>query len=131
MNLFKFKQKQEKEQTKPTIIDSNDDKSSVITLVKEFIAGDVFLKETVQKQYLYVLLLFVLSLVYINNRFLYERELREIAKLRNEVVDLRYRSLTISKEVKQAGRRTMIIEALKAHGSDLEEATKPIIIIED
>ena len=131
MNLFKFKQKQEKEQTKPTIIDSNDDKSSVITLVKEFIAGDVFLKETVQKQYLYVLLLFVLSLVYINNRFLYERELREVAKLRNEVVDLRYRSLTISKEVKQAGRRTMIIEALKAHGSDLEEATKPIIIIED
>lgn len=131
MNLFKFKQKQEKEQSKPTIIDSNDDKSSVITLVREFIAGDVFLKETVQKQYLYVLLLFVLSLVYINNRFLYERELREIAKLRNEVVDLRYRSLTISKEVKQAGRRTMIIEALKAHGSDLEEATKPIIIIED
>lgn len=131
MNLFKFKQKQEKEQTKPTIIDSNDDKSSVITLVKEFIAGDVFLKETVQKQYLYVLLLFVLSLVYINNRFLYERELREVAKLRNEVVDLRYRSLTISKEVKQAGRRAMIIEALKSHGSDLEEATKPIVIIED
>lgn len=131
MNLFKFKQKQEKEQTKPTIIDSNDDKSSVITLVREFIAGDVFLKETVQKQYLYVLLLVVLSLVYINNRFLYERELREVAKLRNEVVDLRYRSLTISKEVKQAGRRAMIIEALKSHGSDLEEATKPIVIIED
>ncbi|MBO5086315.1 MAG: hypothetical protein J6B65_03640 [Paludibacteraceae bacterium] len=131
MNLFKFRQKQEKEQSKPTIIDSNDDKSSVITLVREFIAGDVFLKEAVQKQFLYVLLLVVLSLVYINNRFLYERQLREIASLRNEVVDLRYRSLTISKEVKQAGRRTMIIEALKSHGSDLEEATKPIIIIEN
>lgn len=131
MNLFKFRQKQEKEQSKPTIIDSNDDKSSVITLVREFIAGDVFLKEAVQKQFLYVLLLVVLSLVYINNRFLYERQLREIASLRNEVVDLRYRSLTISKEVKQAGRRTMIIEALKLHGSDLEEATKPIIIIEN
>lgn len=131
MNLFKFRQKQEKEQSKPMIIDSNDDKSSVITLVREFIAGDVFLKEAVQKQFLYVLLLVVLSLVYINNRFLYERQLREIARLRNEVVDLRYRSLTISKEVKQAGRRTMIIEALKSHGSDLEEATKPIIIIEN
>ncbi|MBQ8722313.1 MAG: hypothetical protein IJY67_09275 [Paludibacteraceae bacterium] len=131
MNLFKFRQKQKKEQSKPTIIDSNDDKSSVITLVREFIAGDVFLKEAVQKQFLYVLLLVVLSLVYINNRFLYERQLREIASLRNEVVDLRYRSLTISKEVKQAGRRTMIIEALKSHGSDLEEATKPIIIIEN
>ena len=78
-----------------------------------------------------MLLIFVLSLVYINNRFLYERELREIARLRSEVVDLRYRSLTISKEVKQAGRRTMIIEALKAHGSDLEETAKPIVVIED
>lgn len=131
MNLFKFNKNKQSEPEKPTIVDSADDKSSVITLVREFIAGDVFLKETVQKQYLYVLLLFVLSLVYINNRFLYERELREVAKLRNEVVDLRYRSLTISKEVKQAGRRTMIIEALKSHGSDLEEATKPIIIIEN
>jgi hypothetical protein len=112
-------------------MDLGEDKSSVVTLVREFIAGDVFLKETVQRQYLYVLLIFVLSLVYINNRFLYERELREIARLRSEVVDLRYRSLTISKEVKQAGRRTMIIEALKAHGSDLEETAKPIVVIED
>ncbi len=131
MNLFKFKQNQGNESVKPTIVDSGDDKASVVTLVKEFIAGDVFLKETVQKQYLYVLLIFVLSLVYINNRFLYERELREIARLRSEVVDLRYRSLTISKEVKQAGRRTMIIEALKAHGSNLEETAKPIVVIED
>jgi hypothetical protein len=131
VNLFKFKQNQGKVQSRPTIVDLGEDKSSVVTLVREFIAGDVFLKETVQKQYLYVLLIFVLSLVYINNRFLYERELREIARLRSEVVDLRYRSLTISKEVKQAGRRTMIIEALKAHGSDLEETAKPIVVIED
>lgn len=130
MNWFKFKGKSVGNQLKSTIVDSGDDNSSVVTLIKEFVAGDVFLKETVQKQYLYVLLIFVLSLVYINNRFLYERELREVNMLKNEVVDVRYRALTISKEVKQAGRRTMIIDELKQRGSSLEEATAPIVIIE-
>lgn len=131
MNLFKFKSKQLTEKVKPMVVSSVDDKSSVVTLVKEIIDGDAFLREIVQKHLLFVLFLFGLSLFYVNNRFLYERQLREIASLRNEVVDLRYRSLTISKEVKQAGRRTMVIESLKKCGSNLSEATQPIIIIED
>ena len=131
MNLFKFKKNQQSEPEKPTIVDSDGDNMSVVTLIKDFIAGDVFLKETVQKQFLYVGLLFLLSLVYVNNRFLYEKELREVEKLRNEVVDLRYRSLTLSKDVKLAGRRAMIIEKLDAMGVELRESAKPIVIIED
>jgi hypothetical protein len=51
--------------------------------------------------------------------------------MRNELVDLRYRSLTISKELKLAGRRTMILDALNECASNLKEATEPVIIIED
>lgn len=131
MNLFKFKQDNKKEQLERTIVDAGDGGTSVITLIKELIAGDVFLRDVVQKQFLFVLFLVVLSLVYVNNKFLYERQLREISALRFEVVDLRYRSHTITKEVKLAGRRTMVIESLKARGSNLGEATKPIVIIED
>ncbi len=131
MNLFKFKKNKQSESERPTIVDSGDEKVSVVTLIKDVIAGDVFLKEAVQKQFLFVGLLFLLSLVYVNNRFLYEKELREVEKLRKEVVDLRYRSLTLSKDMKLAGRRTMIIETLDAMGVDLEESAKPIIIIEN
>ena len=131
MNLFKFKKNQQSEPERPTIVDSGDEKVSVVTLIKDIIAGDVFLKETVQKQFLYVGLLFLLSLIYVNNRFLYEKELREVEQLRKEVVDLRYRSLTLSKDMKLAGRRTMIIETLDAMGVDLVESAKPIVIIED
>ncbi len=131
VNLFKFKKSQQSEPEKPTIVDSGDEKVSVVTLIKDIIAGDVFLKETVQKQFLYVGLLFLLSLIYVNNRFLYEKELREVEQLRKEVVDLRYRSLTLSKDIKLAGRRTMIIETLDAMGVDLVESAKPIVIIEN
>ena len=130
MNLFKFRNKVE-DVSRTIVRGSEKRRVSVITLIREIIAGDVFLRETVQKQYLYVLMLFVLSLFYVNNKFLYERELREVNRFRNEVVDLRYRSLTVSKKLKQAGRRTMIMNELSAHGSDLVEATEPIVIIED
>ncbi len=131
MNLFKFKKNKQGESEKPTIVDLGDEKVSVVTLIKDIIAGDVFLKEAVQKQFLFVGLLFLLSLIYVNNRFLYEKELREVERLRNEVVDLRYRSLTLSKDMKLAGRRTMIIEALDVMGVDLEESAKPIVVIEE
>ena len=131
MNLFKFNKNKQSELKKPTIVDSGEEKISVVTLIKDIVAGDVFLKETVQKQFLFVGLLFLLSLVYVNNRFLYEKELREVEKLRKEVVDLRYRSLTLSKNMKLAGRRAMIIETLDAMGVDLEESAKPIVIIEE
>ena len=131
MNLFKFRKNKQSEPERPTIVDRDEGGVSVITLIKEVIAGDVFLKEAVQKQFLYVGLLFLLSLVYVNNRFLYEKELREVEKLRKEVVDLRYKSLTLSKDMKLAGRRTIIIETLDAMGVDLVESSKPIVIIED
>ena len=131
MNLFKFKKSQQGEPVKPTIVDTGEMKVSVVTLIKDIIAGDVFLREVVQKQFLYLVLLFLLSLIYVNNRFLYEKELREVERLRNEVKDLRYRSLTLSKDMKQAGRRAMIIETLDVMGVDLVETTKPIVIIEE
>ena len=130
MNLFKFRKKAQEGLSASKKDGGEKRKISAVSLIKEIIAGDVFLRETVQKQFLYVLL-FVLSLFYVNNRFLYEKELREVNRMRNELVDLRYRSLTISKELKLAGRRTMILDALNECGSNLKEATEPVIIIED
>ena len=131
MNVFKFRNKVQEGLSSSKGENRERRKVSVVSLIKEIIAGDVFLRETVRKQFLYILLLFVLSLFYINNRFLYEKELREVNRLRSELVDYRYRSLTISKELKLAGRRTMILEALRERGSNLREATEPVIIIED
>lgn len=108
----------------------HDGSRSAFAVLRDFVAGDVFLKDTVQRQYLYILMLFVLSLVYINNRFLYERQLKRLDKSKQELTDLKYRSLTISKELKVAGRRTTILNELKNHGSDLDESTSPVIIIE-
>lgn len=106
-------------------------KKSFFAAVRDFVDDDIFLKENVQRQYLFILLLFVLAMVYINNRFLHERRLRDLERSKRELVDLKYRSLTTSKDLKVAGRRTTIRQELRNQGSDLEEATSPVIIIRE
>ncbi len=130
MNVFKFRKKAEGE-NRVGLMDKVGGRESVVTVVKDVVAGDILLKETIRKQYLYVLLLFVLSLFYVNNKFLYERELREIERKWAEVTDLRYRSLSMSKEVKQAGRRSAVVRVLEEKGSVLKSSMKPVVIIED
>ncbi len=100
-------------------------------LFKDLMAGDVLLSDMFQRSVIYIMLIFVLSLWYINNRFLYERDLRNLNKSKQELIDLKYRSLNISKNLMQAGRRTTILKSLEAQGSDLQEATSPIIIINE
>ncbi|MFI3296758.1 MAG: FtsL-like putative cell division protein [bacterium] len=98
---------------------------------KNLAAGDILVSDMLQRQLPYIILVFVLSLLYINNRFLYERQLRKLNDSKIELIDLKYRSLTISKELMLKGRRTEVIEQLQRQGSDLQEATSPIIIIKE
>lgn len=103
---------------------------SYFAVIKNFIDDDAFLRAFFQKQYKYLLLLFFLSMLYVNNRFVYEKKLKDLDKARSEMIDLKYRSLSLSKDLKVAGRRTHIREQLKNKGSDLAEPAEPVIIIQ-
>lgn len=104
---------------------------NIFSKVENALAGDLLLNDMVRKQYLFILLLFGLSLFYINNRFLYEKQLKEIDKSQKELADVKYRALVITKELKSTGRRTAVINRLKNAGSDIDEASSPAIIIKD
>ena len=100
-------------------------------LMVDLMKGNVLVKDRFQKQIPFVVFLLMLSLFYVNNRFSYEEELRDMNRLKAEWVDKRYRSLTISKELMDMGRQSHIQQRLKAKGSDLGEAITPLIIIKE
>lgn len=104
---------------------------SFFTKIKAMVEDDTFLRENIQRQYLFILLLFVLAMMYINNRFLHERELRDLNKSKAELVDLKYRSLTLTRDLKIAGRRTEVSRELKNQGSDVEESSSPVVVIRE
>ena len=56
MNVFRFRNKKG-QPLKPAKAERGNGGVSVVTLTKEFIAGDILLKEAIQKQFLFLLLL--------------------------------------------------------------------------
>lgn len=96
---------------------------------KDLINGNILTKEFVQNQLPFILFLAIIALFYINNRFAYEAQLKEQAHLKNELIDAKYRSLTVSEQLTQMSKRSAVIEQLKASGSELQETIHPPIII--
>lgn len=122
MRLLKNKINQKKVKISP---------QTILSSVDNVLAGDLLLNDMVRKQYLFVLMLAGLSLFYINNRFLYEKQLKELDESEVKLENVKYQTLTITKELKVAGRRTVILDKLHNAGSDIEEALSPAIIIKD
>ena len=70
-----------------------------------------------------------IALFYINNRFTYEAQLRDIDRLKKELIDAKYESLTVSEELMQMSRQSYVIDKLREQGSDLEVSTEPAVVI--
>ena len=103
----------------------------VVHTVAYTLTGDVLVKRKFLKQLPFLVFLLMLSRFYVNNRFSYEAELRELNKLKSEMVDKRYRSLTISKELMEMGRQSRIEQRLKRMGSELQDARTPLIMVKE
>ena len=99
-----------------------------ITL-KDVASGEALGRELLQRQIPFILFLVMIALFYINNRFTYEAQLRDIDRLKKELIDAKYESLTVSEELMQMSRQSYVIDKLREQGSDLEVSTEPAVVI--
>ena len=99
-----------------------------ITL-KDVASGEALGREWLQRQIPFILFLVMIALFYINNRFTYEAQLRDIDRLKKELIDAKYESLTVSEELMQMSRQSYVIDKLREQGSNLEVATEPAVVI--
>lgn len=60
-----------------------------ITL-KDVASGEALGREWLQRQIPFILFLVMIALFYINNRFTYEAQLRDIDRLKKELIDAKY-----------------------------------------
>lgn len=79
----------------------------------------------VRKQTGFLLFLFVLSLLYITNKYGAEKEVTRIMILKERVTDLRYELQTINSSLVGRNRQSQVLEKLKKNGIDLEPAKTP------
>ena len=99
-----------------------------ITL-KDVASGEALGREWLQRQIPFILFLVMIALFYINNRFTYEAQLRDIDRLKKELIDAKYESLTVSEELMQMSRLSYVIDKLREQGSNLEVSTEPAVVI--
>ena len=72
----------------------------------------------------------VLGFVYIDNRYYVETQMNKENRLRRELRDVKYESLTISAELMQISRRSNVLRMIRERGLDLVESTEPPILID-
>jgi len=95
------------------------------TVMGRLISGTYISETLVLKNIRYVVLIAVLSIVYISNRFQAEKVDREIGKLEQEVSDLRAEALSVSAEMMTASRQSEVYRMVKERGLGLQELKEP------
>lgn len=93
------------------------------------ILGGEVLVHLMRKQANLIILIMILVILYIDNRYSSQQEMIEIDRLKKELIDTKYDALTISSELTEKSRQSRIEEYISAEGAPLETASTPPYLI--
>lgn len=101
---------------------------SIITL-KGILGGDILAHDFLKRQANLIILIAIMTILYIDNRYSCQQELIEIDRLKKELTDIKYDALTISSELTERSRQSKIEEYISTKGASLETAATPPYLI--
>ncbi len=110
--------------------DDEERTESRINMLKNIINGNWMTWDFFSRQRILMLLIAVLFIGYIDNRYRSEQERSKLAKLQKEVVDKHYEDLEVSAQYVEMSRQSQVIERLKIYDSKLKESNTPAIKVE-
>ena len=97
--------------------------------LKSWLDGDMLLSPLLQRHLGLFLLVFVLVIAYVSNRYAFQREQVEIKRLREQRDDVKYEALARSSELMEKSRESNIQRFIVERGSELEIPTKAPVVI--
>lgn len=100
--------------------------------IRSILGGDILANDFFKRQTRLLILIMILTVLYIDNRYSSQQELIEIDRLKKELDDVKYDALTRSSELMEKSRQSKIEEYISTQGSELQTATnRPYLIIID
>lgn len=121
-------QKQDTQHTKKESTASSSKRMSI----RSILGGDILANDFFKRQTRLLVLIMVLTVLYIDNRYSSQQELIEIDKLKKDLVDIKYDALTRSSELMEKSRQSRIEEYISTEESHLQTATnRPYLIKKD
>ncbi|HIT84111.1 MAG TPA: hypothetical protein IAA99_07965 [Candidatus Avibacteroides faecavium] len=92
--------------------------------------GEVLLLPFFKRQFKLIVLIVVLAILYVSNRYSAQQEQIEIKKLKAELIDARYMSLSRSSELMKESRQSNVQKVLEDNKSEVKASTQPPILLE-
>lgn len=100
--------------------------------IRSILGGDILANDFFKRQTGLLVLIMVLTVFYIDNRYNSQQELIEIDKLKKDLIDIKYDALTRSSELMEKSRQSRIEEYISTEDSHLQTATnRPYLIKRD
>ena len=100
--------------------------------IRSILGGDILANDFFKRQTTLLILIMILTILYIDNRYSSQQELIEIDRLKKELTDIKYDALTRSSELMEKSRQSRIEEYISTGESPLETATnRPYLIQKD
>jgi len=100
--------------------------------IRSILGGDILANDFLKRQTSLLILIMILTILYIDNRYSSQQELIEIDRLKKELTDIKYDALTRSSELMEKSRQSRIEEYISTGESPLETATnRPYLIQKD
>ena len=97
--------------------------------IRSILGGDSLANDFFKRQTSLLILIMILTILYIDNRYTSQQELIEIDRLKKELIDIKYDALTRSSELMEKSRQSRIEEYISTEESHLETATnRPYLI---
>ena len=103
--------------------------SRYFTLAK-ILGGDILSAHLVRRQILLILIIVMFTIVYVTKRYSCQQKQIDIARLKQQLVNSRYKALSISSELTELSRESNVLEQLKNNNdTTLKISQQPPYII--
>lgn len=95
------------------------------------VGGDILATDFFRRQTKLLVLMMILVIFYIHNRYACQQQLLELDRLKKELVDIKYDALTRSSELMERSRQSRIEEYIATRESELQISTQPPYLIRE
>jgi hypothetical protein len=93
--------------------------------IQAWLNGDRLRSKRFREQYPLLVLILCLLFIYILTGYQSVKQQHRLTDRKKEMMDAKFRYMTISAQLTNATRQSQVIEALRLNGSTLQENTKP------
>ena len=100
-----------------------------INNIQSWLNGDQLRNSKIREQYPLIIMIVCLVFIYILTGYQSIKQQHRLTDTKKEMLDAKFRYMTISAELTDATRQSQIADALRANGSELRENTVPPVKI--